>query len=461
MSQELRILKAVRILIRILSHSLQHHILGYPPYPGYGPQGPFPTIYQPPPYPPPQTYPLPINNPQSTVQNYAPAHPIPALGHIQTSLNESPSYQWPDGNVKLECTTGQEPDNWYDQGWMWRSSGPRKLGLPEGAFKVDKRTCLGVFHCGCGTESGVPTRFFRPKKDKRPRDKQHSETCHICHLTLTYVSCDASLTYYMYNDQDDVQHSVRQHHGRHEHGRPPIKTLPAADRAALDRQVRENPQLTAQQLRAGAGPTQVPLGEINPILLGSRKARTEVENSKVRQGIIAPVAARNSGFQLLDSLSSLQESFETPWIVKSDLLHGQFIVMQTPFMGEVLLQDQIRSWHEENLEAESGRHGLVTDGSHDFFKQGILLTSLVFSQILMRWAPVLFTWIGKFDEAHHKSHFDQLVYVIAEMCTRGLGYAFDERLYSAVSSNQRASPRVSNIDFPDPGFFNSPAKRVH
>ncbi|KAF8197330.1 hypothetical protein K438DRAFT_1585218 [Mycena galopus ATCC 62051] len=81
-------------------------------------------------------------------------------------------------------------------------------------------------------------------------------------------------------------------------------------------------------------------------------------------------------------------------------------------MREALLQDQIRSWHEENLEAESGEHGLVTDGCHDFFKEGILLTSLVFSQILMRWAPVLFTWIGVFDERHHKSHFDQLVYVL-------------------------------------------------
>ncbi|KAJ7137063.1 hypothetical protein C8R44DRAFT_948832 [Mycena epipterygia] len=411
---------------------------GYPPYPGYGqnwvplgpphgpPQAPFPTIYHPPPYPLPQTYLAPsITNKPTIGHNFTLTSSTPDSGHVQMTRNESPSYQWPDSNVKLECTTGQEPDGWDDQGWMWRSSGPRKLGLPEGATKVDKQLCLGVFHCGCIDECGLPTRFFRPKKEKRPREKQCSETCHICHLTLTFeatfragIAETIVLLFY--------------HHGRHEHGRPPIKILPAADRAALDRHVRENPQLTAQQLRAGAGPTQVPLGDINPILLGARKARSEVENSRVRQGIIAPAPTRNSGFQLLDSLSSLQESFETPWIVKSDLLDGRFIVMQTPFMREVLLQDQIRSWHEENLEAESGRHGLVTDGCHDFVKQGILLTSLVFSQILMRWAPVLFTWMGKFDEAHHKSHFDQLVYAIAEMCTWSLGYAFDERLYSAI-----------------------------
>ncbi|KAJ7763992.1 hypothetical protein DFH07DRAFT_939194 [Mycena maculata] len=436
---------------------------GYPPYPGPGEQllpknvhpvfqpPLFPTVYHPPPYPPPQMYPAPlIATRETTGQHFGSIPVIPPPVPIQTIKEESLSYQWPDGNVKLQCTTGQEPFGWDDQGWMWRSSGPRKQGLPSGAFKVDKRLCLGVFHCACLTDDGEPRRVYRPKKDKTPREKQHSETCHICHSTLTYVSCDASLTYYMYLDDNGTQRSVRQHHGRHEHPRPPIKTLPAADRAALDRQVRENPQLTAQQLRTGAGPTQVPLGAINPILSGSRKARTEVENSKARQGIIQPAATRNSGFQLLEALASLQESFETPWIVKSNLMDGGFIVMQTPFMREVLLQDQIRSWHEEVLVAESGRHGVVTDGCHDFFKQGVLLISLVFSQVMLRWSPVLYTWIGKLDTAHHKAHFDQLVYVIAEMCTRGLGYVFDERLYSTVldfSSAQRNGFIEAFVDF--------------
>ncbi|KAF8142672.1 hypothetical protein K438DRAFT_1784474 [Mycena galopus ATCC 62051] len=405
------------------------------------PQPTFPPVYQPPPYPPPQIYPpAQINTGQ----------PLGAPPTGQEIKEESLSYQWPDGNVKLECTTGREPIGWDDQGWAWRSSGARKQGLPANSFKVDKRICLGVFHCECLSANGDPKRFFRPKKEKMPREKQRSETCHICHSTLTYVPCDASLTYYLYNDDEGVQYSVRQHHGRHEHPRPPIKSLPAADRVALDQQVRENPQLTAQQLRAGAGPTQVPLGDINPILLGSRKARSEVEKSKARQGIIQPAATRNSGFQLLGSLSTLRESFQTPWIVKSDIMDHNFIVMQTPFMREVLLQDQIRSWRDEIMVAEGGRHGVVTDGCHDFFKQGILLISLVLSPVLMRWAPVLFTWMGKLDAAHHKSHFDQLVYAIAEMCTRGLGYEFDERLYSAVldfSAAQRNGFIDAFVDF--------------
>ncbi|KAJ7754779.1 hypothetical protein B0H16DRAFT_1886485 [Mycena metata] len=399
------------------------------------PQGQFPQVYAPPPYPPPapgQVFPAPH------VQTFNPGYPgypvqmLPPPPANPQPIQAEPSYQWPDGDVKLECTAGHEPAGWDDQGWMWRSSGPRKIGLPEGAYKVDKRVCLGVFRCRCTSAAGDPSRFFRPRKEKAARERQLSETCHICRSTLTLIPCEASLTYYRYRGHGGVEHSVRQHLGRHEHPHPPIKILSAADRAALDQQVRENPSLTAQQLRAGAGPTQVALGDINPVLLGARKARHEVENSKVRQGIVGPATTRNSGFQLLSSLTSLQESFDTPWIVNSNLMDGQFIIMQTPFMRDTLLRDQVQSWHQETLEAESGRHGVVTDGCHDFFKQGILLVSLVFSPILLRWAPILFTWIGRFDEHHHKSHFAQLVYVIAELCTQGLGHAFDERLYSAV-----------------------------
>ncbi|KAJ7438873.1 hypothetical protein FB451DRAFT_1415997 [Mycena latifolia] len=118
--------------------------------------------------------------------------------------------------------------------------------------------------------------------------------------------------------------------------RPP--TYRPREVEALDLEVRQNPQASAQQLRAGAWMSQMALGSINPILLDPRKARSEVEKSKVRQDLI-PSAARNTGFQLLESFSALKNSFETPWIVASDLLDQQFICMQTPFMRNVLLRD--------------------------------------------------------------------------------------------------------------------------
>ncbi|KAF8149596.1 hypothetical protein K438DRAFT_1988851 [Mycena galopus ATCC 62051] len=182
------------------------------------PQPTFPPVYQPPPYPPPQIYPpAQINTGQ----------PLGAPPTGQEIKEESLSYQWPDGNVKLECTTGREPIGWDDQGWAWRSSGARKQGLPANSFKVDKRICLGVFHCECLSANGDPKRFFRPKKEKMPREKQRSETCHICHSTLTYVPCDASLTYYLYNDDEGVQYQFDSITGdMNIHGRPLNLCLP-------------------------------------------------------------------------------------------------------------------------------------------------------------------------------------------------------------------------------------------
>ncbi|KAJ6632035.1 hypothetical protein B0H10DRAFT_1937756 [Mycena sp. CBHHK59/15] len=231
-------------------------------------------------------------------------------------------------------------------------------------------------------------------------------------------------------DDSGIIKAVRNHIGQHSHARPPVKCLAAKEITVLDLQVRQNPQATAQQLCAGGDMSQI-------------------EKSKVQQDLI-PAVTRNSGFQLLDSFSALKSSFETPWIVAADLLDHQYICMQTPFMRDVLLRDSVQSWHAENLEPKSGRHGVITDSTHNFFKQGILLTSLVFSQVLFCWVVVLYTWIGNQDQEHHVPHFKHLVQVIAEICTHGLGFTFDNRVFSAIldfSNAQRNSFIEAFVDY--------------
>lgn len=435
------------------------------PYRLYGPRdahqlGSHPHAYPPPSIPSSEPAPVATSNsglstvPAAVLQQHSAPLAVPSRITEASSL----MYQWPDGNVRLECTEGEEPLGWHDEGWKWRSSGSRKGGVPDNAFKVEKLVCLGILHCSC-MKDGVPVRFTRPKTQKDARTKQFASTCHICHDTHVHVSCDASLTYYRYHDSNGMVRLVREHHGRHSHHRPPTRRLREEDLYALDIQVRQNPQATAQQLRVGAGLQQVSIGTIDPVLLDARKARHEVEKSKARQGLQLPVATRNSGFQLLASLSSLQSSFQVPWIVHSDLLDKRYITMQTPFMADVLLKDSVRSWYQEGLSAETERHGIITDGSHDFFKEGVLLSSVVFSQVLLRWVPVLYTWIGCLDTAHHQAHFDRLINVIADLCTNGLNAVFDDQVFSAVCLLPSSLSQCADLDI-DHGLLEGTAQWI-
>ncbi|KAJ7192675.1 hypothetical protein GGX14DRAFT_701347 [Mycena pura] len=318
------------------------HDAAYPRAPqlGWNNYPPYPWPYPPPPVP---------QNP-APFGHAAPLLPValpPTSPPVTTSL-DSVSPQWPNGNIKIECLTDKKPDDWNDEGWAWRSSGPRVNEIPASAYKSEKHVCLGVFHCNCKANDGSPSRLYRPKKNKAARTNQFSETCHLCRGNLKQIACLATLMSYKILDDDGNEHTVRQHSYYHNHPRPPTKRLAAADIDALDQEVRKNPHLTAQQLRAGTGTGQMALGEINPVLLDSRKARHEVDKSKIRQGIAQPTTTRNAGFQLLDLARKIHESFDTPWIVKSELLNGQFIVMQTPFMHFLSLRylgDHIHMGH--------------------------------------------------------------------------------------------------------------------
>lgn len=341
-------------------------------------------------------------------------------------------YQWPDGDFDTEFIFERPPKGHEDQGWKWRSSGRRSEGLPKGARNVDHKKCLGVMHCGCRRDDHHPSRFYRPRGAVGARKKQLESTCHICHQRLVHMECVTTLTTWIYNRQNGEEFVFRRHHGSHNHPRPPNDKLRECEVERVDRQVRQNPQLTAQQLRVGAEPNQIPLGDINAMLLSSRKARAVVGSSKVRQGIELPLATRNGGFQFLESFSRLQTTFITPWIKNSDFLNNQFVTMQTPFMAEVFLRDSVKSWSSDILEVKGPHHGVITDGSHDFFKEGILLTSLVFSQIVLRWVPVLFTWVGVFDTEHHRVHFLSLFKNIEEQATALPDVSFDEHMLSEV-----------------------------
>ena len=62
-------------------------------------------------------------------------------------------------------------------------------------------------------------------------------------------------------------------------------------------------------------------------------------------------------------------------------------MFQTPFMRQAVTES-MEDWVQEDPLTD-GRHGIVTDGSHSFFREGQLLTSSVFSRVTMSWLPGL------------------------------------------------------------------------
>ncbi|KAF7311182.1 hypothetical protein MKEN_01019700 [Mycena kentingensis (nom. inval.)] len=409
---------------------------GYPYYYMHpqGLQPPFvpPSFIQPPPplvqpappaAPLPTPSPVPVPPPSAIPSAASPAPPIPKSsvpGSLITAVDAAKSaspYQWVDGNVTFQWAEGEEPPGAQDSGYVYRSSGARKEGVPEGGYDADKKNCQGYLRCGCANEDGSPKRILRPATNKGSLAKQTAATCPVCNVQYSHIRCPgaAYILSYRIADPSGAIMVVRKHVGVHNHPRPPTRRLTEAQVDAIDELVRTNPNASALELRAAAGPGQVPLGEIHPGLHSARKARAEVEKSRSRLGLGTQVRG-TSAFGLLEAFQKLKASSSVPWIVESDLVDQQFICMQTPMMREQFLTASVRSWTTQTFEAESGRHGIMTDGTFDFYKQGVLLTSLAFSPILLRWVVVLYTWIGRLDEGHHETHFYRLLRSMVDIC---------------------------------------------
>ena len=61
---------------------------------------------------------------------------------------------------------------------------------------------------------------------------------------------------------------------------------------------------------------------------------------------------------------------------------------------------------------ERTEKSLLTDGTHSFFKEGYLLTSVVYCNRINRYIPILFRWIAGLTVEHHLPHFRRLVRLV-------------------------------------------------
>ncbi|RXW14424.1 hypothetical protein EST38_g11427 [Candolleomyces aberdarensis] len=317
--------------------------------------------------------------------------PVPATnpGNTGAGAVSSP----PNNEVRRPSESATEPVD--DFGINWPNGNRFHHGLT-----AEVRRCLGVIVCtnnNCG-------RHTRPRTQTAARKLQISKNCSLCSSPLHEIRCQCRTYRYrtILNDQPAM---IWEHVGHHQHPRPPPPSvLNSQQLALLDEQVARNPNATVHQLRTGTlGPGSVPLHEISETLTNPRAARHQVAQSQNRLGIPTS-SSQKGGFAFMGGLVQLNE--EEQFVVDSSIGGPVYITFQTDFMRQVL-KEAMEEWAKDNSRSER-RHGIVTDGSHSYFRDGQLLTSCVFSPVTLSWIPIQFSWIYGKDTDHHIPHFERL-----------------------------------------------------
>ncbi|KAF9552183.1 hypothetical protein CPC08DRAFT_728802 [Agrocybe pediades] len=320
---------------------------------------------------------------------------------------DTSSIAWPQGYVLREIEEGTETRNWKQTKWQWRSIGPVK----RNSRTVELRNCLGVVVC---TDC---ERVYRPRTDAASRKRQLLQACtgkssarsQPCGASLAHVECAAQAHHYKV-ERDGVIFLVWEHFGLHQHLRPPNGRLTAEEEESLDQQVSQRPSASAHEYRTGDSLTRAtPLGEIAPALSNPRKARYEVEKSRTRLGLDGGRINKGlTGF--LGSIMHFEERLPKPFVIDSRIHGPTYLAFQTPFMRQIL-EESVDSWKDSS---DGPHHGLVTDGDHTYFKEGVLNVTCAFSNVLCAWVPVLYTWIYKLDISHHRPHFRHISQTIVQ-----------------------------------------------
>ena len=94
---------------------------------------------------------------------------------------------------------------------------------------------------------------------------------------------------------------------------------------------------------------------------------------------------QKGGGSLLHGFSELSRELSTPFLLDSSLSGPVFILLGTPFMS-LLMKEAVDDWITDAKDGPSvGRHGLVTNVDHSYFRQGNLLASCAWSHVMEAW----------------------------------------------------------------------------
>ncbi|KAF6753423.1 hypothetical protein DFP72DRAFT_814081 [Ephemerocybe angulata] len=368
-------------------------------------------------------------------KNLLKSSPEPPVSTEEPPAGPSEDLDWPSGYVRRVCPAHLNEANTLNENkWAWRSVGYRQ----RDGRQAETRICLGTIQCS----NAACTRPVRPLTQSAPRRNQLAEPCHFCGSVLAHIDCSARCFRFSTLVHGQL-YLVWEHDGLHHHPRPPVpRTLSIVERESVDRQIANSFGATAHQLRTGSAlnPNSIPLHEISDVLANARSARYQIAQSQARQGIPTASTMRG-GFTTLTSLADLKDKNGEPFLIDSSLSGAPYLMFRTGFMKEMLLES-IKEWEEEDPRAD-GRHGLVTDGCHSFFRDGVIVATCVFNSKLAAWVPVLYTWIGGESANHFRPHFRE----ISQLIVDSMGARFDQKYLLHVMDFSAAQQKAHDAEF--------------
>ena len=135
--------------------------------------------------------------------------------------------------------------------------------------------------------------------------------------------------------------------------------------------------------------------------------------------IISKIAHHHAD-DFIKDLTIFQEA-HPDFIQRICLIKKVVITVQSKWM-KAQLKELTRESSKNNL-------GILSDTTYKFFHQGFLLTSSIYSPVLSRWIPIVFSYIRKEDEEHMKEHFRFLMDCLQDEMTSA---EFEEALNHVV-----------------------------
>ncbi|EGG02975.1 uncharacterized protein MELLADRAFT_90616 [Melampsora larici-populina 98AG31] len=331
------------------------------------------------------------NRPKKTGKKFK--TPIPSSGELKTFIDHgttcnSEGYPiYPNGDTVFV----REPlDDITNFGHIAYPHTQKNHGSKDSsAWKTTWYTCLGVLHCDddfCDYAAPPPTGEGKAAELIEDHPTCPADACNGQHL---WTQCPTT------SCRIDIEKAsgwaVLRHLGTHNHVWPTSKKADPLAMRTLTIELVKNPKVGPLVLKvgqAGAGQTVTPpVTDIHPAFSNGGRLGYLRRKVLVEKGLMPEKESKGGGDRLIMDLmhwgSDVHINFQSEWMAEQLVQRDQF--------GKVY----------------SG--GLLSDVTYRFFKNGYLLTTSMYCQLMHRWIPIQLTWMWGLDVAHYRSHFVTLL----------------------------------------------------